>query len=264
MLKKSTLLILVLTLSSWALAQKTQLIQMPPEAVRSQSTTACDVTYSSGTSITQTKFCVTANGNITQFSVATQEMIDVGAILEGYGFCDENSGTAYYDWADFDSGNWQAATFKHSGNVITVTRETTDGIWQLTQTITNVAASSTGFGSAKVAMKLKNLSGVSRSAVLYRYADVDATGTTTNDFDNTGTSTYGLVSFQHGLSLTNNTFNINYGYLTFIQNTPAPPNVCGPSAATGPFVGDGSIAALWSFTLGHGGTGSVVATYKGI
>jgi hypothetical protein len=124
-----------------------------------------------------TLFCVTVNGNIPQFSVAGGEMIAVGNDMEGYGVCDVSANVGYYDYALFDSGNWGSSTLTHSGNVVTVTRSTSDDIWQLTQKITNVTANATGPGSAKVSMALKNLSSISRAAYILRFADVNAPAT---------------------------------------------------------------------------------------
>lgn len=265
MSNKFKLFMAVLVLSSFALAQdQTQQAAAEAGSTSPDATTTCDVTFSSGTGANATQFCVTANGNITQFSVQGQEMIAVGVIGEGYGFCDETSGLAYYDYAYEDSGNWGSATLTHSGNVVTVTRLTNDGIWQLKQTITNVPATSTGPGSAKVSMALKNLSGVSRLAYILRYADVDAASDPTgNDFDYTGQSAFGLdQSFNRGLGLTNNTFTFDQQALA--QNTfsgPAPCNILA-NLANQPFHGDGSIILFWDFTVAHSATKTVVSTYK--
>src|SRR5450755_4488538 len=128
MTRKSMLFAVVLTLSSLALAQHKTQQEALAEGVHGNSTTTCDVTYSSGSGGVATKLCVTVNGNIAQFSVAGEEMIAVGAIGEGYGICDATSGVAYYDYAYEESGNWGPSTFSVSGNTITVSRLTADGI----------------------------------------------------------------------------------------------------------------------------------------
>ncbi len=267
MLKKTMLFGMVLGLSTLSLAQakvKQQPV-LPAGAMRGNATSTCDVSYTGGISTTTTKFCVTVNGNIPQFSVATEEMMGIG---EGYGICDNSTGNSYFDYAQSDSGNWNSPTFTHSGNVVTIKRMTSDGIWLLTQTITNVPASSSGFGSAKVGMKLQNLSNNSRSAQLLRYADVDANSDFTNHFDATSTTAIGLDGdFQHGLIITNNTFNNNYGYFAGVLDIAGLPDPCNPFKflpANLPFVGDGSILSTWSFTIAKKGTASVVSTYKGI
>lgn len=269
MVKKFMMLAAVLTLSSLVMAQhKTQAQLLAAHTDAIDATTTCDVTYSSGTGTNATKFCVTVNGNITQFSVAGEEMIAVGAIQEGYGFCDLNSGIGYYDYAFNDSGNWGSPAFTHSGNVVTVTRLTNDGIWQLKQTITNLPANATGPGSAKVSMALKNLSGVTRGVYLVRYADVDANSDIfDNDFDYTSQTAYGLEpGFSRGLSTTNNTFNSAIYQVAFTQDVSYGPDPCSPGSnvAPEPFNGDGSIAQYWSFSVAHNATKTLVSTYKPI
>ncbi len=256
--------VIMIALSSLVLAQDRTQLGNPASP---DSTTACDVTFSSGSSTNATQFCVTANGNIAQFSVAGGEMIAVGGIGEGYGICDVTSGVGYFDYADGASLNWGTATLTHSGNLVTVVRKTSDGLWQLTQKITNVPATATAPGSAKVSMGLKNLSSESRQAYIMRYADVDADGDQTgNDFDYTSQSAFGLEPSQRGLGITNNTFNINFGYDTYAQLQQSGPNPCLPFAliAPHPFHGDGSIAQFWSMTVNKGATQTVVSTYKPI
>ncbi len=270
MLRKSMLFWLVLTLCSLALAQqKTQKEYLAEHSsATGDATTVCNVTFSSGTGSTTTQFCVTVNGNIAQFSINGEEMIQVGVIGEGYGVCDTYSGIAYYDWAYQDSGNWGTPTFTQVGNVITVTRLTIDGIWQLKQTITNIPATATAPGSAKVSMALKNLSAIARNAYLLRYADVDADSITTpNDFDYTSQTAYGLrPGFYRGFGSTNNTFNTAIGQTAFTQNMYIAPNPCNPylNLAAQPFVGDGSIVQFWYFKATPNTMKTVVSTYKPI
>ena len=256
----------ILALTSLSLAQgKTKQLVQPAGTFHSDATLTCDVSYTSGTSTTNFQFCVTVNGNISQFSIATRQMI---GIAEGYGVCDVTANVSYLDYGQSDSGNWGTPTFTHSGNVATIVRTTKDGLWKLTQIITNQPASASGFGDAKVSMKLQNLSGTTRQAQIIRYADVDADGDFTNHFDATATSAFGVDSdFGHGLMITNNTINITFGYLTFPLDIAGLPDPCNPDQfipPTLPFVGDGSIVSLWNFTLKHNASATVVGTYKGI
>jgi hypothetical protein len=234
--------------------------------VHGDATTACQATFASGTGHNASQFCVTLNGNITQFSRGGEEMINFGSIGEGYGICDLNSDTQYYDYAYIDSGNWLSPTFTQSGNVVTVTRLTSDGIWQLKQTITNVPANATSPASAKVSMALKNLTGVTRSAYFLRYADVDADSDSgDNDFDYTVDTAYGLEpGFPNGgLSTTNSTYTFSYD--AFTQPTYQGPGPCGGwTVADQPFNGDGSIVQLYVVTVPHGATKTVISTYKPI
>jgi hypothetical protein len=268
MTRKSMLFAVVLALSSLALAQHKTQQEALAEGVHGNSTTTCDVTYSSGSGGVATKLCVTVNGNIAQFSVAGEEMIAVGAIGEGYGICDATSGVAYYDYAYEESGNWGPSTFSVSGNTITVSRLTADGIWSLKQTISNTPATTSSPGAVKVAMALKNKTGISRTAYLLRYADVDADGDVSgNDFDFTSETAYGLEpGFGRGLQSFNNTYNGSFGQLAYAQGIFNGPNPCSPFAniAAQPFHGDGSIVQFWDFTANGGASNSVVSTYKPI
>jgi hypothetical protein len=262
----------LVAVSSLALAQgKTQEEALAEKSfVVGDATTSCNVTFSSGIGVNATKFCVTANGNITQFSVGGHELIAVGQTGEGYGICDSTTGEiGYYDYGYEDSGNWQSPIFTHSGNVVTVTRTTSDGIWQLKQTITHVPATAAGPGSAKVSMALKNLSGTPRFAEILRYADVDPGDYSHDDFDYTQYTAFGLdpsSSNSVGMSITNNTFNTNvadpiaYALSTF--NGPFP---CSEETSDRPFNGDGSIVMQWFFSeFAHNATKTVVSTYKPI
>src|ERR1700727_900197 len=163
MLNKISWFTLILSLTSVALAQEG--VQSKPatlrvEAASSQATQTCQVTYSSGNDRnTLTQFCVTVNGNIPQFSLRNTQLFPPAgnaADLEGYGFCDFTAFKRYYDYAAYDNGSWNPST--------------------LTQTIVNVPATASATGSAKITMKLKNLSSVSRVASLLRYAGEDVGG----------------------------------------------------------------------------------------
>ena len=66
----------VIGLASLSLAQTT----MPPRILEGQAahrdaTETCSVTYSSGTGETATQFCITANGNIGEFSIEGVELV---------------------------------------------------------------------------------------------------------------------------------------------------------------------------------------------
>jgi hypothetical protein len=270
-LKLSVLFAAVLTLSSLALAQNQNQQNPVAEVSSPAATTACNVTFSSGTSTNATQFCVTVNGNIAQFSVAGGELIAVNGVGEGYAICDSRDSASYYDFAYAASPNWLSPTFTHSGNVVTITRQTNDGIWQLTQTITNVPATATGPGAVKISMALKNLSNENRGAFILRYVDVNADGDRTgNDFDYTLQTAYGLKSHAgqgRGLSSTNNTFNPIFGQQAYTQNAPGGPNPCAAfaSIAPQPFHGDGSIVQIWSVPAGgHNSSHTVVSTYRPI
>jgi hypothetical protein len=157
------------------------------------STNTCSFTFTSGANDTFLQFCVTANGNITQFQTPQgHEHIRVGGFGEGYGLCDATAGlpnVQYFDYADFgDSFNWLPATVAtQSPTVVKIVRSTADGIWTLTQTIAQVAGSSP---SVRVVMSLKNNTVADRHVFLMRYADVDADGIFVNSLGATANSAF--------------------------------------------------------------------------
>lgn len=263
------LVVALLLLSSWALAQRgEQAASMPSSGP--DATTACDFSFSSGSGANLTKFCVTENGNIAQLSVAGNEMIAVGQIGEGYGICDDSTFVGYFDYAYADSGNWQPSTASLSGKVVTVTRQTSDGLWKLKQTITSVLATASSPGSVKVAMALENLSGTNRNAFIIRFADVDADGHKTSNFDFTSQTALAISPegpfAGRGLSLTNDTFNSGITQTAFTLNTFNGPNPCnsGANISSQPFVGDGSSVMFWAYTAGAHKTTTLTSTYKPI
>jgi hypothetical protein len=243
---------------------------LQPLGVLSAAATSCSWTFSSGSGHNATQYCVTGNGNITQFSRAGLEYINAGAVEEGYGICDFSSSAAYYDYADTDSGNWgPTSVVSVTATTVVLRRTTSDGIWRLTQTITKGAASGTSPGSAAVTMALKNNSGVARSVWLLRHADVDANGTPSDDhFDYTIDTAMGLQpSFGGGLSAINQTFSFSYdAYVQSVYSGPAPCSAFANyfvNSAAG-FVGDGSIDQLWSISVPAFATKTVKMTYKPI
>ncbi|HUM06976.1 MAG TPA: hypothetical protein VLT90_16030 [Terriglobales bacterium] len=266
MLKKLTLAIVIVTVSSLAFAQqRTQ----QEAATSAPTTTTCSYSYSSGPSPTFTRYCLSANGNIVQFdSPSGFEFINAGVVHEGYGFCDFNGGpTAYYDYADVDSGNWGPTTVS-APNATTrkFVRTTSDGIWQLTQTIKQGKATATSPGSVSVTMTLKNLTAINRTVYLLRAADVDANGTTLDDeVDFTWNSAWGSdPGFSYGLGLTTNTFSFSHeGYTQSVYSGPDPCNFFANLNST-PFVGDGSIGHIYAITVPKGSTKTVKMTYKPI
>jgi len=200
------------------------------------ATSACSYTFTSPATASEkyVQFCVTANGNITEFqSPAGIESIRVGSFNEGYGVCDDTSGVAYYDYADSgDSGNWlPAQKLGQTATSVKISRTTIDGIWTLTQTITLARPDA----SAYVSMSLKNNTAVSRSAELIRFADVDAGGVYLNNLDGTNDAAWGYnpISGAHspyyGLMLQLNGPSA-FPHEGFAINTPVGPNPCNSGA----------------------------------
>ena len=154
-----------------------------------------------------------------------------------------------------------------SATKVVLKRVTSDGIWQLTQTIISKPANATDPGAAAITMALKNNTGVARGAYLLRHADVDANSTfADNHFDYTLDTATGLKpSFGGGLAGTNQTF--SFPYNAYIQTTPLGPAPCNPYAnyfanSAAGWVGDGSINQLWVLNVPAAGTKTVKMTYK--
>jgi hypothetical protein len=277
MLNKTMGFSLILSLTCVALAQQPvqpNQTKMRVEAVSPQATQTCKVNYSSGTVETATKFCVTVNGNIPQFSLGGNQLFaptGSAADLEGYGVCDVTGGQRYMDYAAYDNDVWNPSTLKQNGNTVTVTRTTADGNWQLTQTIVNKPATASDVGSAKITMKLKNLSGIGRAATLLRYAaeNVTSGGSNTNSYNVTGLSATGQFEYLTGLMLTINSFPHDFDNVAYVQNIQSGPDPCNPytnAVFTPPYEGLGSIVAVWqnsAIKTAPGGVLTVTSTYRG-
>jgi hypothetical protein len=245
-------------------AQKASLAAVPP------ATSTCNWTFTSPQTAANKflQFCVTVNGNITQFqSPSGHEHLAVGAISEGYGICDGTTGAVpYFDWADSgDSGNWQApVTLAVTATSVKIKRTTTDGVWTLIQTISiNKPAA-----SAYITMALKNNSAVPRLATLVRFADVDAGGVAHNNLDGTLDSSWGYDPTgssppYSGLLLQVNGPN-TFNHQAWAINTPTGPNPCASNAN---FAGtltnvDGGIVSWNLFpSIAKGATNTVKLKY---
>jgi hypothetical protein len=233
---------------------------------------SCAFTFSSGSGKTSLEYCVSGNGNIPELQAPIGHSLISSDRGEGYGICDIAAGgsaVAYSDYSTFgDSGNWGPATVvSHTATSVKIARTTADGIWTLTQTITQVPSTS----SAKIVMTLKNNTSVTRVALLLRYVDVDVNGATDNNFDGTLQSAFawntpGLVDATgFGLIAQNVGPLLGVDSLGFGQGTFAPPNTCRPTVLPGPFVSvDGSLVLLYETTIPGSGSHTVTISYKGL
>jgi len=242
--KKLALIFVMLALSSFGFAAPPAAARSNPQAesaaVLAQqnvaqaathsplATSACSFTFASGSGDTFLHYCVTANGNITQLETPQgHEHIAIGAKGEGYGFCDDVPKTAYFDYADFgDSGNWSPATvLSQSPTSVKIARTTRNGIWTLTQTVTQVASSSP---SVRVAMTLTNNSTVDRFATILRFADVDADGFVNNNVDSTFDSAFvwNSIGSNHGFGLMIQNVVKGAFFTPLTETTASPPDVC--------------------------------------
>jgi hypothetical protein len=270
MLSRSLRIAILLTLSSFAMAQQNS--QQSQQHSIAPADDTCAATFISGVDHNATSYCVTVNGNIVEFSRGGDEYLKVGDVAEGYGICDLNSNISYFDYAISDSGNWLASTFSSTASRAISTRLSSDGVWQIKNTITKVAATVADPGSAKVAMQVRNLTTTDRGVYIFRFADVDfwrrGVDYYENDFDFTRDTAVGLggnqIDFSTGLSLTNNTF-LNVGARAFTQDTPDGPNPCGPFfVAHQPFTGDGSIVQWYVLSVPGRSSRTITMTYTPI
>ena len=247
------------------------------------STSTCSFTFTSGANDTFLKYCVTVNGNISQLETPQgHEHIQVGAFGEGYGLCDATPGLAvqYSDYADFgESLNWLPATVvTQSPTLVKIVRSTADGIWTLTQNITQVAGTSP---SVKVAMSLKNNTVVDRHAFLVRYADVDADGIFLNSLGATANSAFAWdpttvpnigLRGNFGVSLQADAIPQpqaagDRGPEAFTQNTPAGPSPCSVLFSFVPRLDspdDGSVVTFYELDVPKKAARTVTVHYKGM
>ena len=239
--------------------------------VSTAATSTCSFTFTSATNNTFLQFCVTANGNITQLATPfAREHIAVGTIGEGYGICDNTTTTGYFDYADFgDSGNWEPATVTSvNSSSVKIQRTTSDGVFTLTQTISQPENTQ----AVRVQMALKNNSSTDRSIFFMRYADVDVSGTSSNNFNATANSAFGWDSSgsstpPFGLMLQNVGNTNGLTPIPFIQKTGAGPVPCAPSNAFtfGPLLAtDGSVVMFYEGTVPRFKSRTVTMNYRGM
>ena len=134
-----------------AMAIKKQGIDAAPRSPLADP--GCSFLFTSGTNNTFLSYCLTSNGNVTQL-ITPAGHFEIEVPVEGYGICDGFTGTEYFDYAFEDSLNWGPTTATTlSPTSMKFVRTTSDGVWTLTQTTTQVASSS----SVKVAMRLRTI-----------------------------------------------------------------------------------------------------------
>jgi hypothetical protein len=263
MLKYWVFLLLISTPSTLAFAQR----QSEPDTYKEPPpSTVCVYPYSSGSKFTQTQYCLSLNGNIVQFSRPSDaEYIREGTIVEGYGVCDRTSAIAYYDYADKNTGNWgESVVSVPRPSTRKFIRATSDGVWQLTQSIVQGKASGSRPGTVQVTMSLKNLGSVTRDVYLVRVADVDLAGAFDDDLFSVTWDTASAQdsrSAAYGLALTNNTFTVSGRAITTGASGIDP---CDFWGNRGNFVGDGSIGHQYIGTIKPSSIMTVTMTYRPI
>jgi len=246
------------------------------------ATATCAFTFTSGAGDSFLKYCVTANGNVVQFETPLgHEHIAHGVPGEGYGLCDINTRTEYFDYSFFgDSPNWdEPAVVSQSATSVKIARTTIDGVWTLSQTFTQVAGTSP---SVKVAMTLKNNTTIDRSVFLMRYADVEpdhlfesSMGATSNSafaWDQTVFANIGLRG-NFGLMLQGDPLPqqtaTDLGPQGFIEDNTFsdPPPPCNPYKnfiAGTPPVSKGSIVMIYELAIPKKSAKAITVNYKGL
>lgn len=289
-MKKLSLAVIVLSLCSLTFAQFPDSLKLTRPTAQSQAEAAqskknamqavvrsalvatdCTFNFNSGANNTFLHYCVSDNGNIVEFETPQGHTLATLSRNEGYGVCDAtpNAGSIdYHDYArDGDTPNWGSAiVVSHSATSVKIARTTSDGVWTLTQTISQVAGNSP---SAKIVMTLKNNSAVDRIAFLVRYMDVDADNNRLNNFDATRNSAEGWNSeFQigpFGLVL-QNVGTSPFSYTGFVQNTFHGPDPCDPgkTVAAGPVTAiDSAVVMFYGMGIQKGKSATVTVAYKG-
>jgi hypothetical protein len=257
-----------------AAAQKRTAEAMPHSPF---ATSICSFTFTTGSGSTFLKYCVTANGNITQLETPQgHEHIAVGDVSEGYGICDLGSNTEYFDYADDgDSGNWgPASVMSQSATSVKIARTTTDGVWTLTQTISQVTGTAP---FVKITMALKNNTNIDRTAQLMRFADVDADSQFLNGLGATSESAFAWdqtifdIMGYAGLMLqgvTHLQHSPDSGPIGFTLDTSGGPSPCNPhqNEAHGVQTNtDGSVVILYGLGAPkHESSPTVTFNYRGL
>lgn len=234
------------------------------------ATNVCSYNFTSGVNNTFLQYCVTVNGNIVQLeSPSGHIQIRTDTHGEGYGVCDVSGGEVdYSDYGDVGTtANWNPAILlSQSGISVKIGRTTSDGVWTLTQTITQVSKST----SIKVVMALKNNSGIARDAYVLRYVDADADGQALNNLDGTHNTAMAWTSTSasagYGLTL-QNVGSQSFTYDGFAQNISNGPVPCHYGVHFTPGVlteEDGSLVLVYVGTVPAKGTKTFNMTYKGL
>jgi len=265
-------LTLCLGLAAWSLSGQAQ----KAPAVRATSDdVSCKYNFSSGSGNTFLQYCVAETGNITRIETPQgHELVQDGSGNDGYGLCNPDFNvTSYFDYGFLggESFNWQSPVLlSQTAKSVKIARTTADGIWTLTQTITQVPATP----AIQIGMALKNNTAQARTAYLVRWADVNAdNGTVINDFGATRNSAAGWTptvpfagNFGTGLQLEsvgNSQFGFISGYARTTFAGPNPCNFAGESSADPVVNTDGSIALAHVDSIGANKTKTTTMIYKG-
>jgi len=208
------------------------------------------------------EYCVSHEGNIVHLETPNGfNHLIPGHLTEGYGICDVDSNTAYYDYADGGaSSNWGPPSIV-STTPLVIVRTTSDAHWQLTQTFTVSAADR----SIKIKMELANhdLQGTSRKVNLVRFADLDVNSSASNHFlvtpvsvvaTSTSVASPGIQLRDAGKSAST----------PMLLRKPTIPDPCNPTVNSDApfFTGDGAEEILYVRTISLGGSKTATMLYR--
>jgi len=237
------------------------------------SATDCPHVFSIGKASSNTffQYCVNDRGNITQVE-APLAHFHIGVQGEGYGFCqqDPTPGTAYYDYLNFDSGNWQAPQIlSASSSSIKISRTTADGNWTLVQTISKVALTH----SIKLVMALTNNQPLAKVAYIARFVDVNPDGQQTHNAASGAAIQSAFawnedagVPVHYGLQL-GNIGKWSGFQQAYLQGIPNPPNPCAfaGNAERSPFLEGVDTSLVYAYVGSVGAHKTVIVTlgYRG-
>ena len=226
--------------------------------------------FSGGAQNTFMSFCVTPNGNIVSIESPQGRSLISWDLGEGYGVCDLSTQTSYTDYGGLvvDVGSWgPATTLSQTTKSLKIARTSFDGLWTLTQTITQITGPPPAI---KIVMGLQNNTSSARHVFLVRYADVDAGGVVLNNFSSTSNGAFGWngidTSLPFGIVM-QNLGTIPFRHFGYVVASYLPPNACG---ATSGFSGyyltgvDGSFRYFYDTTVNSLQTLTVTMMYRGL
>lgn len=186
-----------------------------PSSPIGPASAVCFSTHNFSSGNNALNICFSNHGNLIKFtSPAGFEHIQLGTIAEGYSITDIGSGVSYYDFGSFESGFGAPSIAQPNGAntfPLTITRSTTDGIYQLRQ----VFSWNTATKQVTIAMTVVNNTTVTRTIHLTRYFDGDIDNIASDDFYartnasviawNDGDGAHGLVLTSQSLNTTKST-----------------------------------------------------------
>jgi len=226
--------------------------------------TKCETTLSGGAGNFAFNYCVSHEGTIVHMETPlTFEHLSTSAPREGYGVCELDTNTAYYDYADGGAtSNWNdAVVLTQQPNLLVIERTTSDAHWDLLQTFTT----STADTSIKVKMELVNTdpNGKNKKVNLVRFANVNINGSASNLFEVTpfsvvaGATAAGSPGIQ--LRDAGKASNTPIGL-----TKPTGPDPCNPTAnSKAPFfTSDGAEELLYVRTIPKNGTNTATVLYR--